>query len=185
MNEIVNSILSRRSVRKFKREQISDEDLQVILEAGKFAPSAMNQQSWHFTVIQNKELLQKINQACKFAFINSGNKNFADRAKAENFQIFYEAPTLIIVTADANAIAPQNDGSLALGNMFNAAQALNIGSCWIHGVGFMLFSEEGKALKNELGIPKGYVFVGSGAFGFADMEPAAPPRKEGTVTIFK
>lgn len=185
MNETVNSILSRRSIRKFKSEQISDEDLQVILEAGKFAPSAMNQQPWHFTVIQNKAVLQKINEACKNAFLKSENKNYAERAKAENFQIFYNAPALIIVTADSKAIAPQNDGSLALGNMFNTAHALGIGSCWIHGVGFMLFSEEGQALKKELGIQEGYVFVGSGAFGFADMEPSAPPRKEGTVTIIK
>ncbi|WP_347460467.1 nitroreductase family protein [Clostridium sp. DMHC 10] len=65
MNEIIKAILSRRSIRKFKSEQISDDELNSILEAGKFAPSAMNQQSWHFTVIQNKEIIAKVNELCK------------------------------------------------------------------------------------------------------------------------
>ena len=186
MNETLKTILNRRSIRKYKEEQIKDEELQAILEAGKFAPSAMNQQPWHFTVVQNKELLQKISEACKTVFSNSGNKNFEERAKAENFSISYNAPTFIIVSGDQKAIAPQNDGSLALGNMFLAAESLGIGSCWIHAMAFLFSKEEGQTLKNELGIPEGYAPVGSGAFGYKGTEqPSASPRKEGTVNIIK
>lgn len=60
MNETLINIRNRRSARKFKNEQIKDEELNAILEAGQYAPSAMNQQSWHFTVIQNNELLKKL-----------------------------------------------------------------------------------------------------------------------------
>jgi nitroreductase len=186
MNETIKSILSRRSIRKYKDEQISDEELQAIIEAGKFAPSAMNQQSWHFTVIQNKEVLQRINNTCKAAFSKSGNKNFEERAKSENFSIFYNAPTFIVVSGDQKAIAPQNDGSLALGNMFNAAESLGIGSCWIHALNFVFTTEEGQSLKKDLGIPEGYIPIGSGAFGYKGMEQPSPaPRKEGTVNIIK
>ncbi|MDP4091596.1 MAG: nitroreductase family protein [Bacillota bacterium] len=186
MNETLKTILSRRSIRRFKEEQIKDEELQAILEAGKFAPSAMNQQPWHFTVVQNKELLQKINEVCRAAFLKSGIKNFEDRAKAENFTIFYNAPTFIIVSADAKAIAPQNDGSLALGYMFLAAESLDIGSCWIHALNLVLTSETGEALKKELGIPEGYIPVGSGAFGYKGIQQPSPaPRKENTVNIIK
>lgn len=186
MNETLKTLLNRRSIRKYEQEQIKDEELQAILEAGKYAPSAMNQQPWHFTVVQNKEVLQRINEACKAAFAKSGNKHFEERAKAENFAIFYNAPTLIIVSGDQKAIAPQNDGSLALGNMLIAAESLGIGSCWIHAINFLFSTEEGQSFKQELGIPEGYAPVGSGAFGYkAAAHPSPAPRKEGTVTIIK
>jgi len=186
MNETLKSILTRRSIRNYKPEQIKDEELQAILEAGKFAPSAMNQQSWHFTVVQNKDMLKKINETCKAAFLKSGNNSFIERAKAENFSPFHNAPTFIIVSGDGQAIAPQNDGSLALGNMFLAAHSIGIGSCWIHAMNFLFSTEEGKALKKELGIPEGYVSVGSGAFGYkAADSPSPAPRKDGMVNFIK
>jgi nitroreductase len=185
MNETLNTIKNRRSIRKYTAEQVGEEALQAILEAGQYAPSAMNQQSWHFTVVQNAAVLQKLNEACKAAFQGSGNKAFAERAKADNFQIFYGAPTLIIVSGDAKAIAPQNDGSLVLGNMFLAAESLGVSSCWIHAMGF-LFSPQQTALKSELGIPEGYVFVGAGAFGHRDGGlPDASPRNDGSVNIIR
>lgn len=186
MNETIKNIMNRRSIRNYKEEQIKDEELQAILDAGRFAPSAMNQQSWHFTVIQNKEVLQKIIEAVKTAFLNSGNKNFEERAKAEDFNPFYKAPTLILVSGDEKAVAPQNDGSLALENMFLAAESLGIGSCWIHSLNSLFTTEEGKAVKKELGIPEGYNPVGSGVFGYKAVDSPAPaPRKEGTINIIK
>jgi len=187
MNETIKTILSRRSIRNYKDEQIQDEELQAILEAGKFAPSAMNQQSWHFTVIQNKEMLMRINEACKIAFSKSGNIGLEDRAKSENFNIFYKAPTFIIVSGDQEAIAPQNDSSLALENMFLAAESLGIGSCWIHAMSFLFSIEAGRDLMKDLGIPEGYTPVGSGSFGYKGVEqqPSPAPRKENTVNIIK
>lgn len=185
MNETLKTILNRRSIRKFKSEQIKDEELQLILEAAKFAPSAMNQQSYHFTVVQNKEILQKIENVTKSAFLNSGNPSFEARAKGENFTPFYNSPTFIIVTGDAKAIAPQNDGSLAIGNILIAAESLGIGTCWIHALSFVFSTEEGKVLKKELGIPEHYIAIGSVALGYKDMEASAPPRKEGTINIIK
>lgn len=186
MNEVLENIRNRRSIRKFKEEQIKDNEVQSILEAGQFAPSAMNQQAWHFTVVQNKEVLNKLNEACRAAFLKSGNKNYEDRAKTENFNIFYNATTLIIVSYDQKAIAPQHDGSLALGNMLNAAEALGIGSCWIHALNIVLPLAENQGLMSELGIPEGYAPVGSGVFGYKGIEhPSAPPRKVGTINIIK
>ncbi|MCR3761329.1 nitroreductase [Clostridium felsineum] len=179
MNETLKNILSRRSIRKFKQEQIKDEELQSIIEAAKYAPSAMNQQSWHFTVVQNKEVLSKIVDSIKLAYKNLGEP------KPENFNPFYDSPTLIIVTGDEKAIAPQNDGSLAIGNILLAAHSLGIGSCWIHILNFIFNRDEFKDLKRELGIPEGYVSVAAVALGYKDMEGKAAPRKEGTVNIIK
>jgi nitroreductase len=184
MNETLKTILSRRSIRRYNQEQITEEELKTILEAGSFAPSAMNQQSWHFTVVQNSEKLKKINEASKAVLSRMGSGPAVDRMKIENFSVFYSAPTLIIVTGDSKAIAPQNDGSLALGNMLLAAESLGVGSCWIHALSHVFNSQEGKALKLELGIPEAYDFVGSGAFGYKAMEQPSPsPRKEGAVNF--
>jgi nitroreductase len=185
MNETIKTILNRRSSRSFKQEQIKDEELQTILNTGAHAPSAMNQQPWHFTVVQNKEMLNKINEVCKDSFLKSEIKAFQDRAKSENFSIFYNALTYIIVTGDETAIAPQIDCALTLGNMFLAAESIGIGSCWIHAVTQLFNTDKGKALKKELGIPDGYTAFGSGAFGYKATEPNTPPRKENTINIIK
>ncbi|HEY3426283.1 MAG TPA: nitroreductase [Negativicutes bacterium] len=186
MSETLKAILQRRSIRSYKQEQLKDNELHTILEAGQFAPSAMNGQPWHFTVVQNKELLGKITEIVRTVFLNSGNPAFEGRAKAENFSPFYHAPTLIIVSAAEKSIAPQSDASLALGNLFLAAHALGVGSCWIHSLRSLFDTQEGRALNKQLGIPEGYTIVGSGAFGYnAGEAPAAPPRREGTVTIIK
>jgi len=186
MNETIKTLLSRRSIRAYKQEQIKDEDLQTILNAGKFAPSAMNQQSWHFTAVQNKETLQKINQTLKNILLKSGNKRFEEMAKLENFNVFYNAPTLIIVSGDEKAIAPQCDCALAMGNIFLAASSIGIASCWIHAITQLSSTEEGNSLMSELGIPQGNKIFAAGAFGYSAVEaPAAAPRKENSVTILR
>lgn len=186
MSEALNNLLGRRSIRSYKQEQITDEELNAILEAGKYAPSAANQQPWHFTVIQNKEVLEKFNKVTQAAFAKSGNQRYEERAKSDDFSAFYHAPTYIIVSGDEKAIVPVADTALALGNLFLAASALNIGSVWIHSVNFLWETEEGKALFKELGVPEGYRPFGSGAFGYSAVDKPSPaPRKEGTVTIIK
>lgn len=93
---------------------------------------------------------------------------------------YYGAPAMVLVFGKRDAIAPVCDGSLAIGNLLLAAEALGLGSCWIHCVND-LFKEEAAAA--EWGVPAGYRPVGSVALGFpAGEAPAAKPRKEGTVT---
>ncbi len=184
MNETIKNIMERRSIRQFQQTPIKEEDLKIIIDAAKYAPSAVNQQSWHFTVVQNKDKLNKINEVTKEVFLKSGNKMFEERAKAENFSPFYNAPLFIIVSGDKNAVAPVCDGSLALGNMFVAAKALGIASCWIHAMNTVLTAPEGLDLRKELGIPDDYILIGSGAFGYSAVPyPAPAPRRESTVNI--
>lgn len=190
MNETLQTILNRRSIRKYKQEQIKEEELQLILEAGKFAPSAMNQQPWHFTVVQNKNLMQKINEACIVAYSKSGNRYYEERFKvmsSKETNLMYDAPTLIIVSGDEIARMPINDCTLALENMFLAAESLGIGSCWIDALSVLYSTEEGKAfLTNESIVPEGYTLIGSSAFGYKAVDqPSSAPRRENTVTIIK
>ena len=186
MSDVLQSIRQRRSIRTFKPQQISDNDLQKIIEAGQYAPSARNEQPCHFTVVQNKELQGKLNQVIQKVFLNSGDPTFVERAQAEDFSPFYHCPTLIIVSADKNAVAPEADSSLALGNMFLAAHGLGIGSVWVHSLRSLFSIEDGKALNTDLQIPEGHVIYGSGAFGYnSGQAPDAASRKEGTVTFIR
>jgi len=131
MNETMTTLLNRRCVRAFRAEQITDEELNAVLEAGKYAPSGANQQSALFIVVQDRdtrETLSRMNRA-----VNGGDSD-----------PYYGAPTVVLVLADTTKVTPVEDASLALGNMFNAAHALGLGSCWVHRERQMFESDEAR-----------------------------------------
>ncbi len=169
MNETIKTLLERRSIRKFRSEQIKEEELKAILEAGMYAPSGANQQSALFVVIQDKETLEKIS-----------TMNAAVLGK--QIDPYYNAPTVILVFADKSKVTPVEDASLALGNMFNAAASLGIGSCWVHRTKQMFETEEGKDLLRKWGITGDYIGVGSCILGYPEgSHPKAAPRKDNFV----
>lgn len=173
MNETIKTLMERRSIRKFKTEQIKDEELNAILQAGMYSPSAANQQSAILIVVQNQKMREKLSKM-----------NAAVIGK--DIDPYFGAPTIIIVLADKTKAAPVEDASLTIGNMCNAAFSLGIGSCWIHREKQMFESAEGKALLKEWGIEGDYIGVGSCILGYPDCElPKAAPRKENYVVIVK
>jgi len=185
MNNTLKTILTRRSVRDYIPKQIENKELQEIIEAGKFAPNGMNNQSWHFTVIQNKELLNKINISVKEAFLNLGEKIIKRRIAVDNFSVYYNAPTIVVVSGNEKIDTIKYDCTLALGYMFLAAQSLGIGSCWISSIGRTVNTDYGQNLLKDLRIPSGYKIYCAGAFGYkANILPAFP-RKENVVDIIK
>lgn len=122
MNETLNTLMTRRSVRAFQTEkQISREDLQTIVDAGRYAPSAMNRQTWTFVVMQNQEQIQSLARAVGKALGRDAGYNF------------YLPNALILCANDlsANPMGVQ-DCACALENMFLAAHSLGIGSVWIN-----------------------------------------------------
>lgn len=186
MNETIQTILGRRSVRAYKPDQLEAGALELILEAGRYAPSAMNQQPWHFTVIQNLPLLEKLDTSCKSVFMESDIEALREVALKDDFSVFYHAPALIVATGDSAALAPQYDCTLAMQNMMLAAASLDIGSCWVHSVMMFYATEKGKGLFQELGIvfPQGYKPFAAAVFGYSAAPlPEPGPRKSGDVTI--
>jgi nitroreductase len=166
MNETIKTLLARRSIRKFKSEQIREDELNAILEAGMYAPSGANQQSALFVVVQDKETLKQIS-AMNAAVLG------------KSIDPYYGAPTVILVFADRSKVTPLEDGSLALGNMFNAAASLGIGSCWVHRTKQMFETEQGKDLLRKWGVTEDYIGVGSCILGYPDCEfPKPAPRKD-------
>lgn len=181
MNEVLKAIKSRRSVRSFKQEQISQETLDLILEAGTYAPSAHNQQTWHFTVIQNQELLREINETARAQMAKS-DMEWARSMSANPLQVTYQAPTLIVVSGKKDGIAWEADCAAAIQNMLIAAESLSVGSVWLGLVRFF-YLQEGACEK--LGIPDGYVPYYSVALGYkANEKPQAAPRRAGNVVQY-
>lgn len=166
MNETLQTLKNRRSVRSYLPEQIKDEELQQILEAGIYAPTGMGTQSPILVAVQDKETiayLSKLNAA----------------VMGSTSDPFYGAPTVVVVLADRSRGTCVEDGSLVIGNMLNAAASLGVGSCWIHRAKEVFDSPEGKSLLEKWGIQGDYVGVGNCILGYAKGEvPAAKPRKE-------
>jgi nitroreductase len=179
MNGVIETIENRRSVRKYKPEQIKDEQLEAIIRAGLYAPSAVNQQSWHLTVIRNRDILDSLSRSAKETLAAGDNEYLKGYAKMEKFHVFYNAPTAVLVSFDKNAIAPMADCSAAIQNMLLAAESLGVGSCWI-GMTAPYFS--GGSHNAEFGIPETHQPVYAVTLGYSDSEKGkAPERKVGTV----
>lgn len=98
LNEVLENIKSRRSVRTYTEQQVSAENLNLILEAATYAPSGMNYQTWHFTAIQDADILRELNEKIKGAFAKSDEPRLQERGHSETYCCYYHAPTLIIVS---------------------------------------------------------------------------------------
>jgi nitroreductase len=184
MNEVLSAIKSRRSVRNYSPGQISREHLDQIIEAGIYAPSAVNEQPWHFTVIQNRELLNRIDRTVKEQMAKSDVEWMRNNAANPGFSVTYHAPTLIVVSGNEAAMAWEADCSFAMENMMLAAESLGIGSVCLGLVKFFLL-QEGEAEK--LGIPAGYKPFYGMAFGYKKDDKAveAPKRNMDVVNYIR
>ena len=166
MNQVIEAMLSRRSCRSYKPEQVREDTLQEILLAGTYAASGMGRQSGKIVVVQDKDTIQQL-RAMNAAVMGNPNSD-----------PFYGAPTVCVVLADPDVSTWQEDGSLILGNLMLAASTLGVASCWIHRAQQEFDSPEGKALLEKWGIPTRYRGVGHCILGYAAAAlPAAKPRK--------
>ncbi|MDR2662032.1 MAG: nitroreductase [Treponema sp.] len=171
----LEDIKTRRSIRSYKPEQITDEQLDQILEAGTWAPTGGGSLSPFIVAVQNRAVIEKL------------QKLNAEVLKNPDAKPFYGAPTVLAVLVDKTKPTPVEDGSLVLGNLQNAAWAVGVDSCWIHRAKQVFESAEGKALLKEWKLDAdAYLGVGFCLLGYAAGErPAPAPRKEGYIIKVK
>lgn len=154
MDDIVEIIKSRRSIRNYKKEKIKDEDILKILEAGRWAPSASNNQPWRFIVVKDQELIKKIGDACKILTINS----------------FVEtSPLIVIIYTEKKHRWVDLDCGMCAQNMMLEAHSLGIGSCFIGA-----FREN--KIKKIVNLPSEFNIVGLITFGYKEMEKGFSER---------
>lgn len=189
MNNLLDLIKNRRSIRKYMPEQIKDEELNLILEAGIFAPSGHNDQPWYFTVIQNKEVLDEINVKSKELMKKASTDWIVKMAESEKYHILHNAPTVIIVSGlETNnkelPYCPMADCSAAVQNMLLMAESIGVASCWV-GLTTFIFEDEEEVKK--LNLPEGYKPQFAVTLGYSAItkELKALPRKENVINYIK
>lgn len=168
-NQILENIKTRRSIRKYKQEQITEEELMTVLEAGTYAPSGMGMQCPILVAIQDKDTMDQIVKMNAAVMGSDSNP-------------YYNAPTVILVFAPLDRSTWLEDGSCVLDTMMLAAHSIGLSSCWIHRERQMFETNEGKALMKQWGIPENCMGIGALALGYADcILPAPPERKDGRI----
>lgn len=168
MNEALQNLLTRRSCRAYKGDQITAEELDAILKAGQYAPTGMGKQSPIIVVIQDAEKIREIEK------LNGSVMGNPDGHP------FYGAPTLIVVFGDAESPLGGADANLVIGNLLNGANAVGVDSCYIWRARESFDSEAGKALKKAWNVPDNYIGIGNVILGYGKPEgkKEAAPRKE-------
>lgn len=168
MNETLNTLKTRRSVRAFTDKPVGDDALDLILEAGLFAPTGKNSQTPVMVAVRDPETI---------AYMSKLNA----QVLGADYDPFFGAPCVVVVLADPVRDTWIEDGSLVMGNMMNAAHSLGIASCWIHRARQVYDSPEGKALLRKWGVPEHLRGIGNCLLGYAADVPATKPRAEGRI----
>lgn len=184
MNQVINNIKNRRSVRAYKDEQIKEDELQIIIDAGLWAPSAHNSQPWHFTVVQDAQLISQMSTISTREMAKS-EVSWVARMGQSGRDIFYGAPTVIVVSGKKeDFLNPLIDCSAAVQNLLLAAESLDIGSCWIGLIRF--FFDDVEEVK-KLQLPEGQKPLYAVCLGYK-MRPngtGGPTRAAGTVSYIR
>lgn len=161
-NRIIETLLERRSVRSYRPEQISEEELSDILHAAKYAPTARGLQARHFTVVQNKQFIAEIVSLATGNSVNEGDSPF------------YNAPTVIVLSAPQDAKYGREDCACAIMNIMLAAEALGLGTCYICSV---LNGLRDERILSHLKLPEGYIPFGSVTVGYPKEHGLAPKER--------
>lgn len=173
-NEVLSAIAARRSCRAYQPEQIKPEELQAVLDAGTWAPTAMNRQSPVIVAVQDKATRDRLSQMNAAVMGRDGDP-------------FYGAPTVLVVLADHTIPTWVEDGSLVLGNLLLAASSLGLGSCWINRAREVFDTREGKELLRKWGLdPERYRGVGNCILGYpapGGVKAAAPRKPDYVVQV--
>lgn len=171
--DILECIRTRRSIRRYKKEQISDDELNKVLEAGTWAPTSKGQQQPFIVAVQKPVLMEKlIKMNAEIMGVTSNP--------------YYDAPTIILVFAPTDYGKGLQDGSCILENMMLAAHAIGLGSCWINREIEMFQTEEGKQLMKEMNLPDGLMGIGALSLGYpASFPPTVKARKDNYARVIK
>lgn len=171
MSEVMEAIVTRRSVRSYAPDMVPKDVIEKIVKAGTYAATGMGRQSPIIIAVTNKKLRDQLSAM-----------NAKVMGRDGSFDPFYGAPVVLIVLADKRYPTYLYDGSLVMGNLMLAAHDAGLGSCWIHRAKEEFESPEGKELLKSLGIEGDYEGIGHCILGYAaGPEPKAAKRKDSYV----
>lgn len=173
MSQVLENMMSRRSIRSYKSTPVPRELLDQIIEAGRWAASGKNRQACKIICITDKAVRDKISEMnCRIG------------GWSDTMDPFYGAPCIIIVLAEKEWRNRVYDGTLILGNMMLAAHDAGLGSCWIHRAKEEFESPEGKEILQRLGIEGEWEGIGHLAVGYIEGEYPKAPRRKGNEVYY-
>jgi nitroreductase len=177
--DLNEAITGRRAVREYTKEAVDEKTIHRLINAAVHAPSAVNQQPWTFTVVRDQSVLDRISSGAKshmLATMPPGphSDHFRSLLGDPNFQIFYHAPALVLISADSAGSWNVEDCALAAENLMLTAYAAGLGTCWIGFAQSFLNTPTGK---NMLGIPAAWVPVAPVIVGHPKAAPLPVLRK--------
>ena len=169
----------RRSIRQYQDKPVAIEVIRQIIDESTLAPNAGNEQPWKFIIVNNKEILKKISDESKKNILNRIAINPNDYAKKyqkmlekKSFNVFYNAPCLVLILGDSSLKNLFVDSALAASYFMLAAVPRGLGTCWVN-LGAEIHDQE---LRNELGIPDNCSIVAPIILGYPEKIPPAPER---------
>lgn len=179
-NEVVRTIMSRRSVRKYLDKTVEHDKLALIAKCGINAPSAMNRQTWAVRVVEDPEFINGTTEIFR-------KENSEQVKRDSNFRNMYRnAPNIIVVAVPENDSYAMLNAGLMGENMMLAAESLGLGTCCLGApVRFLQTSEACRPYIAQLNIPEGYELCYILAVGYPDENPDAKPRDEGKIEFIK
>lgn len=174
MNQTLQTILTRRSVKKYTAEPVPEALVEEVVKAGMYAPSGMNRQSAIILAVTNPTLRDRLSRMNLDIILGKQLKTSSGHGDP-----FYGAPVVLVVLAQKDCPTRVYDGSIVIENMLIAAHSLGLGACWIHRAKEVFETEEGKELLNELGITGEYEGIGHCILGYPSPDASKPqsPRK--------
>lgn len=187
MNEVLKAIQDRRSTRGFNDVQLTEAQLQALIDAALASPTARNTQMWHFSVVQDKQLLDQFSRDAAELMAATMPAGSRGRFEDKDFHLFYHAPTVIFISRpqECSNRFVEVDCGIACENIALAAQSMGLGSV-IVGMAMDLFlSERGEHYKHAFGFPEGYGFSIAIVVGNNTVTKEAHPIGEGKVNIVR
>ena len=181
----IEAIMTRRSTRSYKPDAVEREKLEKIIEAGRYAPSGGNNQSNHFLVVQNQEVLQKLAKLAEEAFAKmevtentySSLKSSILQSKKGGYIFYYKAPVLIIAANQKDYGNNIADCNVAIENMMIAANSLDLGTCYINQLHWLNEDEKILPYLQELGLKENERVYASMVVGYSKSADGLPNRK--------
>ncbi len=186
-NAVLQAIADRRSIRAYTPEQITEEHLTTLLDAGQAAPSAANRQPWHFTAVQDAALITRINESFRTEVLKDCPEDRRAMFEDPAYSVFFHAPTVIFFSCPSieEMKYAQTDTGMAIQTMALAAHSMGLGTV-ILGMPRLAFqSAEADAFREALAFPKGYDFCLAMSVGYPATTKEAHPVWPGKVTIVR
>lgn len=177
-NSVVETIMTRRSIRQYKPQAVEREKMQTIVKCGINAPNSMNRQAWEVRVVDNPDYINGVTELYKKA-----NPKAAEDSTFKN--MFRNAPTVVFIGRDTKSESSPFDCGLLAENMMISAWSMGIGSCCLGTPARFMRSPEAAEYLQKLGFSEGYELLYCIGFGYPDETPAAKPREEAKVKFIE